>query len=297
MQPARISTQSERSQRGETRGVAPSLRSANLMPMSERNRMQIDRSRATEALKKFTERYDPKNPRIALKLSHTLRVAQNSERIARSERLPKDEVDLAWLLGLLHDIGRFEQVRRFDTFVDAKSVSHADLGCEILFGERGTIRSFVSDDSDDGLLRAAVGLHSELALPGNLAPRTRLHCEILRDADKIDILKVNCLSPIEDIYGVTTQEMRESGLTPEVVDTFYGHRCVPRSIRREPADMLVGHICFAYELARPASLALMLEQGHLQEMLSRTFDDPATEATFRQMEKHMASWLEARDRA
>ena len=34
----------------------PPPRSANLMPMSERNRMQIDRSRATEALKKFTER-------------------------------------------------------------------------------------------------------------------------------------------------------------------------------------------------------------------------------------------------
>ena len=36
------------------------------------------------------------------------------------------------LIGLLHDIGRFEQVKVYDTFSDIDSIDHADYGVEIL---------------------------------------------------------------------------------------------------------------------------------------------------------------------
>ena len=37
---------------------------------------------------------------------------------------------LAHLCAVYHDIGRFEQLRRYDTFLDHLSVDHAQLGCE-----------------------------------------------------------------------------------------------------------------------------------------------------------------------
>ena len=36
---------------------------------------------------------------------------------------------------MLHDIGRFEQIRRFGTFNDAQSVDHAEFGADLLFKE------------------------------------------------------------------------------------------------------------------------------------------------------------------
>ena len=251
----------------------------------------FDRTEARRSFDQYVSSYDPDNPRIALKIAHTLRVAALCERIARAARLPAGDVELAWLVGLLHDIGRFEQVRRYDTFNDAVSVPHAALGAEVLFAEKDhrspLIRSFSPDDTHDALVRTCVATHSDYRLPSSLDQRTRTLCEVLRDADKIDILKVNCICPIEDIYGVTEQDMVASELSPACVNLFYQHRCLPRGVREHPADIMLGHICFAWELVFDASIEIVREQGHLHQMLSRHWDHPKTQACFDEMAAHM----------
>lgn len=249
--------------------------------------MLHSKQKALERFRSYVSSYDPANPRIALKIAHTLRVADLCERIAPCEK------DIAWLCGLLHDIGRFEQVRRYDTFNDAASVNHATLGVQVLFdeGEAPLIRSFIPSEAHDELIRTAIATHSDFRLPKELDRRTKMHCTTLRDADKIDIIKVNCICPIDDIYGVTENDMAASLLSPEVVECFYDHSTVPRGIRRYPADILVGHICFAWELEHHASLQILCEQGHIFDMLSRTFTNPQTQETFTAMAVHMKEWL------
>ncbi|MDO4538769.1 MAG: HD domain-containing protein [Coriobacteriales bacterium] len=262
--------------------------------------MQIDRKRARESFAAYVADYDPHNPRIALKIAHTYRVAELCARIAAASTpagpgLTPQDVDLAWLCGLLHDVGRFEQVRRYDTFNDAASISHAALGVDVLFGEadpRGPqIRSYLNDDAQDELIRTTIATHSDYRLPEELDERTRVFCNVLRDADKIDILRVNGTCPLEDIYGVSEHDMYASELTPEVVELFYQHQTLPRSIRRHPADVLVGHICFAWELVYPESRAIMAEQGFLEGMLSRRFERADTQETFGAMASHMRAEL------
>lgn len=262
--------------------------------------MHIDRLHAQHAFSDYVRAYDPDNPRIALKVAHTHRVAALCARIAAAQgadeaRFGDKDVDLAWLCGLLHDVGRFEQVRRFDTFNDAMSVPHACLGADVLFGNadpRGPqIRSYVEDSAEDQLIQTVVATHSDYRIPAELDVRTRAFCNVLRDADKIDILKVNCICPIEDIYGVTDADMAASELTPEVVDAFYEHRTVPRGIREHPADLLVSHICFAWELVYPASRRIAHEQGYLDVMLSHRFDKPHTQETFAAMAAHLRASL------
>ena len=64
----------------------------------------------------------------------------------------------------LHDVGRFEQLRRYNTFIDAQSVSHAALSVAVLFDE-GRIRDYLDDAGADALLRTAVEWHSAFRLP------------------------------------------------------------------------------------------------------------------------------------
>lgn len=94
-----------------------------------------------------------------MKIDHTYRVAALCARIAQSLALPPEDVDLAWLSGILHDVGRFEQLRRYNTFIDAQSVSHAALSVAVLFDE-GRIRDYLDDAGADALLRTAMEWHS-----------------------------------------------------------------------------------------------------------------------------------------
>ena len=256
----------------------------------------MDRDRARSAFDAYVSAYDPDNPRIALKADHTWKVAELCDRLAHELGMCQDDTDLAWMLGLLHDIGRFEQVRRYDTFNDAASVAHAALGTTVLFDEPDAqgcllVRRFYDDEGLDALVRTAIGVHSDYRLSDNLDDRTRTFCELLRDADKIDILRVNCECPIQDIYGVSEGDMCASPLTPACVDIFYEHRCLPRGVRQYPADIMLGHICFAWELVFPQSREIVREQGHLHQMLSRHWDRAATQEAFEGIAAHMHAEL------
>lgn len=252
--------------------------------------MPVNKTRALNAFKNYTDAYDPTNPRIALKIEHTYRVANLCKRISPCEK------DVSWLCGLLHDIGRFEQVRRYNTFNDAQTLSHATLGADVLFGNadpRGPlIGLFCEDETLYPLLRNAVATHSAYVLPPDLDERTLMHCNVLRDADKIDIIRVNCERPLRDIYGVSDEHMSASALSDEVVAIFYQHRTIPRGIRQYPADILVSHLCFAWELVYAESVQVLLEQGFVYSMLNRHFSNPVTQRTFEQMAAHMQEELQ-----
>ena len=231
----------------------------------------INRERARAAFLAYVAPYDPANPRIALKVTHTLHVADLCGRIAREQGWPAADIDLAWLCGLLHDMGRFEQVRRWDTFRDAVSCSHAQLGASVLFGEReclgepvpaGTpafgiprIRDFIDSSAEDAVIRTAIELHSDYRLPRDLDPRTHAFTELVRDADKIDILRTVDADTPETILGCDADELLASSLSPEATQAFDARRCMLRDDRSQPADFLVSFACFAFEASSSSPLA------------------------------------------
>lgn len=257
----------------------------------------LDRQKARAAFAAYVAPYDMENPRIALKVAHTYRVAALCERIARAEGLSSEEADVAWLCGLLHDIGRFEQLRLWNTFRDGDSASHAAIGSAILSGhdpaevERnvpvradakeleagpeqarlGRMDSFIGDRSWDGAIMAAVGLHSAYRLPDTLDKRNRTFCSIVRDADKIDILRVNCENTTQTVIGVEPDAFLASGISECALRAVEEHRCMVHTERHTPADFAVGMICFAFELVYPESRRIVAEQGYLERMLVRPF--------------------------
>lgn len=252
--------------------------------------MKIDRARALQAFSGYAAHYNAADPKVKLKIDHTYRVAALCARIAESLHLSAADTDLAWLCGILHDVGRFEQLRRYNTFIDAQSVSHAALSVSVLFDE-GRIRDYLDDSAADTLLRTAVEWHSAFRLPDGLDARTTMFCQILRDADKIDILRVNVETPMEEIYNVTTAQLRQSPVTPAVLDAFYEHHCILHSLKKHPADNAVGHASLVFELCYPESLRIVNEQGWLWKLLDFKTDNPATAQAFAAVTAEMHRWL------
>ena len=253
----------------------------------------MNREKIRSEFQSYVSHYDPSDPKIRLKIDHTYRVADLCERIAGSLSLSEEMTEISWICGMLHDIGRFEQVQWFHTFLDAESVDHAKLGAEILFGEEQLIRRFLEETKWDARIRDAIYWHSAYQLPENL--KEDPFCRILRDADKLDILRVNLETPLEDIYNVTTKELRTSEVTPEVMEAVKGHHTVLRSKKKSPVDHVAGHICLTFELAYPESRKILKEQGYLDRMLHFESENPVTRQQFETIREEMQRYLETGD--
>lgn len=258
--------------------------------------MQINRKVALNRFKEYVSHYDYGMHMIQLKVEHTYRVAELCEQIARSLDLSNEDVDLAWLIGLLHDIGRFEQQKIYGTFNDAVSIDHAKYGAELLFADTSgqetgiSIRDFVEDSHEDDTIRMAVYHHSAYRIPAELDARTAMFCHILRDADKIDILKVNVEFPLEEIYNVSTEALYSCQVTPEVLQDFEEEHAVLRKLKKTPVDNVVGHISLAYELVYPISRKIMIEQGYLDKLLNFKSRNSETEKQFVHIREKMQEY-------
>ena len=125
---------------------------------------------------------------MKLKIVHTYGVVAQSTEITKRMGLPAEDVSLARIIALLHDIGRFEQLKRYDSFMP-DTMDHASYGVQVLFRE-GMIRRFVSEDTWDDIIEAAIAKHSDFVLEGIEDERTLLHARIIRDADKLDNCRV-----------------------------------------------------------------------------------------------------------
>ena len=107
----------------------------------------FDILKAKESFMNYVRQFDLTNDKIHLKLVHTLEVVRTTEYLCLYENITGVERDLAYLIALLHDIGRFEQIKRFNSF-DDRNIDHAKLGVQVLFKE-GMIRNFIDDDQYD----------------------------------------------------------------------------------------------------------------------------------------------------
>lgn len=279
------------------------------------NKPVINRKNVINAFAEYVRNYDPSDEKIKLKIDHTYRVAGLCQRIAESLGLSEPDVDIAWLLGMLHDIGRFEQIRCFGTFNDVQSVDHAEFGADLLFKE-GLIRKFAEGyyeecelarsgneeaeqiiknnehhNKDTGLIEMAIRQHNKYRVKEDLTERQRMFCDILRDADKVDIFKVNADIPMEIIYDVTTEELKNGVITKEVLESFYKKETVLKSVRRSAVDHIVGHISLLFELVYKESYRQAREQGYVYKLLDFKSDVPEVNAEFDDMRKYVDEFL------
>ena len=69
---------------------------------------------------------------IVLKEKHTGYVTSNCVELAKFLKLSTHNTELAEIIGLFHDVGRFRQFSIYKTFNDADSEDHADLALKVI---------------------------------------------------------------------------------------------------------------------------------------------------------------------
>ena len=251
----------------------------------------MDRKRLRLAFEEYVSNYNLKDPNIYLKYVHTGKVAENCECIAKSLGLSEEDCELAWEIGMLHDIGRFEQLRRFDTFNDSISIDHARFGADLLFLE-GLMDKFDEERLHDDLIEKAIRYHRLYRIPEGVTERELMFCQIIRDADKVDIYRANYETGVHVVYRVTEEELLESAITPKVYEFFCEERAIPKDMKRTVADNLVGHIALSFELVYPKSRELADEQGFVWKLLETKFENPETIEIMNKVSNQIRKWYQ-----
>ena len=124
---------------------------------------------------------------ITLKEDHTRRVVKEILDIGKALELNNDELHLAEIIALLHDVGRFEQYVRYKTFLDRNSEDHAKLGVKIL-KEDEVLNEL--NESIKRLIFRTILYHNRAKLPEHETKTCLFFTKLLRDADKLDIWRV-----------------------------------------------------------------------------------------------------------
>lgn len=229
----------------------------------------INLSQAKEEFEKYVKPYGRDNVKICRKIEHSYRVIEVAEQIAKTLKLEEVDLELAKLIGLLHDIGRFEQIRIYDTFSDKDSIDHADLGVKILF-EDGLIRKFIEDDKYDNIIYKAIKNHNKYAIEDGLDEKKLLHAKIIRDADKTDIYEVY----IRDIESnenaiFNYDNISKEKISDKVLEVVKEHKLVDRYYTVNEADRYVAALAFIFDFNFKKGLELVKESKYITKLINR----------------------------
>lgn len=216
----------------------------------------MDFDKIHKAFTDYVNHFDMDNKNISLKYHHTIEVSNVCYEIANLLGLTDEEKDLAKLIGYLHDIGRFEQVTTTNSFKDS-IMDHADNGVRLLFDE-GLIRSFIEDDKYDEIIKKAVKNHNKLAIIDEVNDKERLFCNIIRDADKVDIFRVRRIYYENKVI----EEVNE-----KVIECFEKRQLVEIKDVKNKADAILCNLAFVFDLNYNESKIILNKKGYYPELV------------------------------
>lgn len=252
--------------------------------------MNIDIKKAKQAFKEYVRKYNPEDEKIRLKIAHIERVSQIAKKIAIQQNLSEEDIQLAELIGLLHDIGRFEQARVYHTFVDKDSINHGEYGVKVLF-EDGLIRNFIETDEFDEIIKLSIINHNRAKIQDGLTERQNLHARIIRDADKIDIFYVLTIENKKAIWEKA--DLSNDIITDEIYREFIQDKAIDYQNRETSADILVSHFAYVYDFNFTESLKIIKENGYIEKLYKRfTFKDKKTMERYNEIYRIAKKYLE-----
>lgn len=227
----------------------------------------MDLQYAKDQFENYLNHYDRDDNKVKLKIVHTYGVAECSGQISQRMGLSKEDTELAWLIGLLHDIGRFEQLKRFDSF-EPDTMDHASFGVQILF-DQGMIRKFVKEDRWDKIIRTSIARHSDFKLEGIEDERTLMHARIIRDADKLDNCRVKLEDSVETILNASAEEVGSTDISQEVMEQFLRRESILSSIRQTKMDYWVSYLAYFFDINYDATFEIIREQDYVDCLIDR----------------------------
>lgn len=231
----------------------------------------IDLTKARKEFKKYINNYNNQDdPGFNLKVVHTYHVVDNAMMIARELGLSEEDINLAGLIAILHDIGRFDELKNLKKF-DSVGNDHAMFASKLLF-EEGLITKFIDTDKYNNVIKKAIENHNKKQIEEGLSDKELLHAKIIRDADKLDNYRVKQEERIENIFPgvVNNKEALENSLISDnVYNSVMKEECVDIKDRKYPLDYWICVLAFTFDLYFKETLLIVKENNYIDILIDR----------------------------
>ena len=204
---------------------------------------------------------------ILIKEKHTGYVTTNCIELAENLKLTRHDIELAEIIGLFHDVGRFRQYSIYKTFNDADSEDHADLGMKVI-GELDFFKKISREDFE--IVKFSIGQHNKKEIAPCDDERKILFAKIIRDADKLDIYRV-----LEPYFAQENAEKMPNFIKgkfiADISDDFVEHfakgeQADYREIRTN-GDRKIVRLMWIYNVNFSWTLKKIVERGYIEKII------------------------------
>lgn len=194
-----------------------------------------------EEFEKYISCYSLDESYMKLKHDHSVRVMELMGKYAKALGYSEDDIELAKLIGLLHDIGRFEQYKVFSSDVDHETVDHADYSVVQLF-DKNEIKLFTDREDWYPILKFAIKNHNKREIPECNDERVLMFTKLIRDIDKLDIVYLLGYLGLH-MYKDVSEE-----ITPVVREYIFNHETVDVTKCLNDNDWTTAQFAFVFDI-------------------------------------------------
>ncbi len=252
----------------------------------------IEIEKAKKELISHVQKLNLKDGKVEKKLEHILRVSKNCQKIAQKLELSQEEINLAKLIGLLHDIGRFEQYKITEPKELAK-FDHGKAGVKIL-KEDNYIRKYMEDSKYDEIIYTAVYEHNKYELSKGLTKEQELFCKIIKDADKIDLLYEGAYVYWQEPNR--KKQIEEGKLSPKMLKDFYQYKLADNRNSISKTDQILTFTSFVFDLNFKFCLEILRKNNNVTKMIEKfDYQDLETKEEMQKVNKFVNKYLEKTD--
>lgn len=233
----------------------------------------------------YVSNYDMQDPDINYKYHHSYRVMDAMEMLATKLNLSKKDIELAKVIGLFHDIGRFEQDKLYDSFKDL-IFDHGDYGATVL-KENNFLKEINIDKEDYDTVYKSIENHNKYEIDDQLNERELLFTKLIRDADKLDILYVFGNDKFDRL-----EEDNQDHISAKIEIDFFNHKLINAKEMKTQNDKLIIPFSYIYDVNFKETFEII----HKNKYYDRIYEKFNNKSIFKKYIEYTNKYIEERIR-
>jgi putative nucleotidyltransferase with HDIG domain len=262
------------------------------VPLLDKKTVQIFHSWFGNYVKSFYSGDENIDFHIRLKEEHTIRVCKNIYAIGKAIGLDEEKLAFAETIGLFHDVGRFEQFKKYRTFSDNISEDHAKLGVKVL-NEQQVLHCL--PDSEREVILKAIGYHNVCWLPDIEEPSCQLFSKMIRDADKLDIYSILVKyyqKPEIYPYLKVGESSKTTGYSKSIIEDILKNRNIMYTDAKTSDEMKLLRLSWVFDINYDFTLREIDNRGFVKAIIKALPSNEDIEKVGRHIEKYIRSRLD-----
>ena len=218
------------------------------------------KTKLEEAFDNYVKEYDLNEQKSKAKYYHSYKVKDLMIKLATTLGLSDKEIEVAGVIGLLHDIGRFEQIKKTGSFSDIKTgIDHADESCVYLF-DKGHIKDFYDDENYYEIIKDAIKNHNKYVIDDKVTGENLLFSKMIRDMDKVDIFRV--------VLEVYSYEYDKDDVSIDVLNEFNKEQTIDSKLLKTRTDRLYSLLAFIYDINFKESFKILKDSKNFDNVFT-----------------------------